>query len=83
MTKINSAKNKQNANKHMKEKPMTRNNLSPAQWNHYGRTKSLGFLLKKKWNNWELVIVRHQVLVLRDENTDINTQFREDKDLYM
>lgn len=31
MTKIISAKNKQNANKHMKEKPMTKNNLSPAQ----------------------------------------------------
>lgn len=32
MTKIISAKNKLNTNKqHMKEKPVTKNNLSPAQ----------------------------------------------------
>lgn len=50
MTKIISAKNKQNANK---KSEITRNQL----------------------------MLRHRVL--RDENTDINTKFREDKDLYM
>lgn len=55
--------------------PYIKNNLSPIQWNLNGKTESFW---SDKWNDQELVNIRHQVL--KDESTAINTKFKEEKD---